>query len=284
MVASFLITFREVLEAALVVGIVLGYLARTGQRRYSRFVYLGVAAGIGASVLAAWLFTSLAGGFEGRAEQIFEGVTMLLGAVLLTTMILWMMQQRHVASELERRVAAEVAEAHPFGLFFLVFVAVLREGVETVIFLGAAGLGSTENNLLGALAGLVAAVLLGYAIFAGSARVNLKTFFNVTSVLLILFAAGLVTHGVHELQEAGIVPTVIEHVWDLNPPLNPDGSYPLLHEQGHIGSFLRALFGYSASPSLVEVLSYVAYLALVGSLWRRPGRKVGHGPLHGSGG
>ena len=276
MIASFIITFRETLEAALIVGIVLSYLARTKQTKYNNVVYLGLASAIVASIIGALLFTNLAGGFTGRAEEIFEGVTMLIGASLLTTMILWMMKQRHIAEELQSRVAAEVAETHRFGLFSLVFVAVLREGIETVIFLGAASFVSANNSLLGAGAGILAAVLLGYAMFAGSMRVSLTRFFGITSILLVLFAAGLVAHGVHELQEAALIPTVVEHVWDINPPVNPDGTYPLLHENGYGGSILKGLFGYNGNPSLIEVSSYVGYLLLVGGLWRRieRGQKV----------
>ena len=268
MIPSFVITFRETLEAALVVGIVLGYLARTKQSQYRGLVYTAVAAGSAASVIGALLFTRLAGGFEGKAEQIFEGVTMLIGAVLLTTMILWMMRQRHVAAELQQKVATELAEAHRFGLFPLVFIAVLREGIETVIFLGAASFVSGDNSLIGALAGVVAAVLLGCAIFIGSMKVNLKTFFNITSVLLIFFAAGLVGQGVHELGEAGLVPTLIGQVWDINPAVGPDGSYPILHESGYVGSVLKALLGYNGNPSLAELLSWLAYLVLVVLVWR----------------
>jgi len=269
MIASFIITFRETLEAALILGIVLSYLARTRQAKFNRVVYVGVASAVVASIVGALMFTNLAGGFTGRAEEIFEGVTMLIGATLLTTMILWMMRQRHIAAELQDRVAAEVAEAHRFGLFSLVFVAVLREGIETVIFLGAASLVSTNNSLIGAAAGILAAILAGYAIFAGSMRLDLRKFFGITSILLILFAAGLVAHGVHELQEAGVIPTVVEHVWDINPPVNADGTYPLLHENGYVGSILKGLFGYNGNPSLIEVLSYLGYLVLAVVLWKR---------------
>jgi len=221
------------------------------------------------------LFNRLAGGFTGRAEEIFAGITTLIGAGLLTTMILWMMRQRHIAAELEDRVAAEVVEAHTVGLFLLVFIAVLREGIETVIFLGAASFVSTNSSLLGALAGVAAAVLLGYAMFVSLMKINIKKFFNITSILLILFAAGLVAYGVHELQEARTIPTVVEHVWNINPPVNPDGSYPLLHEKGYIGSILKGLFGYNGDPSLIEVLSYLVYLLLVLVLWRKI--EAGHG-------
>ena len=269
MIASFVITFREALEAALIVGIVLGYLARTRQARYNRIVYLAIGAAVAASIAGAALFNSIAGGFTGRAEQIFEGATMLIGAALLTTMILWMMGQRRVAAELREKVATTVAEAHRLGLFALVFVSVLREGIETVIFLGAASFTSTDYSLVGALGGLLLAGLLGYAIFAGSMRLDLAKFFTVTSILLILFAAGLAAHGVHELQEAGMIPVVVEHIWDINPALNPNGSYPLLHENGSLGSVLKALFGYDGNPSLLEVVTYLAYLLLVFVLWRR---------------
>jgi high-affinity iron transporter len=263
MIPSLIITFRETLEAALVVGIVLSFLSRTRQQQYRTVVYVGVFAGIVGSLLGAVLFTALAGGFTGRAEESFEGVTMLVGALLLTTMILWMLRQRHIAKELESKVAAEVAQANRFGLFSLVFFAVLREGIETVIFLGAASAASTSNSVLGALAGIAGAVLLGYAMFVGSRKIDIKTFFRVTSVLLILFAAGLVAQGVHELQEAHVIPTVIEHVWDINPPVNADGSYPGLHENGYFGGLLKSLFGYNGNPSLVEILSYFTYLATV---------------------
>jgi len=244
MIPSFLIAFREILEAALVVGIVLSYLARTGQRRHGAVVWAGVAAGVAASLVGAFTFERLAGGFEGAAEQIFEGVTMLVGAALLTTMILWMMRQRHIAAELEQRVAAQMNRTRRFGLFVLVFVAILREGIETVIFLSAASVPSPDNNLIGAAAGILAAVLLGYLLFRGSARISLKTFFGVTNVLLILFAAGLVAQGIGELNEAGVIPAVVEHVWDINPAVRPDGSYPLLHDHGYVGGILRGLFGY----------------------------------------
>ncbi len=268
MIPEFIITFRETLEAALIVGIILSFLVRTKQTKYDNVVYIGIASGIIASIIGALLFIKLAGGFTGRTEEIFEGITMLIGALLLTTMILWMMKQKHIASELEHKVSIEIAETHKFGLFLLVFIAVLREGIETVIFLKAASFVSTNNNLIGALAGIITAIFLGYLIFIGSMKINLKRFFNITSILLILFAAGLIAHGVHELQEAKIIPTVKEHVWDINPELNPDESYPLLHEKGYIGSILKGLFGYNGNPSLIEILSYIFYIIIVIILWK----------------
>lgn len=269
MIPSLIITFRETLEAALVVGIVLSYLAKTKQTKYNNIVYIGIGLAIAASIIGAFIFNAVAGGFTGRAEEIFEGITMIIGALLLTTMILWMMKQKYIVVDLENKVATELREAHKFGLFSLVFVSVLREGIETVIFLGAASFVSADNNLIGAFIGIVVAVLLGYAIFVGSMKINLKKFFNITSVLLILFAAGLIAHGIHEFQEAKIVPIVAEHVWDINPAVNVDGSYPLLHEKGNIGSILKGLFGYNGNPNLLEIVGYIIYLIIISLLWFR---------------
>lgn len=269
MISSFIITFRETLEAALIVGIILAYLIKTNREKYNNIVYLGVISAIVASIIGAFLFNTLAGGFEGKAEEIFEGISMLFAAFLITFMILWMMKQKHIVIDLQKKVNKEITEQHKAGLFLLVFISVLREGIETVIFLGAASfVSTTENNLSGALLGIIAATLLGYAIFVWSKKIDIKAFFNVTSVVLILFAAGLVAHGVHEFEEAGIIPSVVEHVWDINPPQNPDGSYPLLHENGTIGSVLKGLLGYNGNPSLMEILSYTAYLILIIFLWR----------------
>ena len=122
MIASLLITFRETLEAALIVGIVLGYLKKIQRKKYNKIVYLGILVGLISSMFGAILFNIIEGGFTGAAEEIFEGITMLVGAFLLTTMILWMMKQKNVSSELENKVEIEIDEKHSLGLFFLVFV------------------------------------------------------------------------------------------------------------------------------------------------------------------
>ena len=265
-IASFMIMFRESLEAALVVGIILAYLRKTGGTRYTNLVYVGIAAGVVASIIAAVLFNALAGGFTGAAEQLFEGVSMIAGAGLITFMIIWLMQQKHMASELEGKVRRELRESHKFGIFFLTFVSVLREGVETVIFLGAASFLGGGYSLVGSIGGIIAAIALGYLIFAEMMRIDLKKVFLATGIILLLFAAGLASRGAHELQEAGIVPGIVEHIWDINPPLNADGSFPLLHEEGAIGTVAVSLFGYSGSPSLTDVIAYLAYMALMALL------------------
>ena len=247
MIASFLITFRETLEAALVVGIILGFLVKTKNTKYNNIVYTGIGAGIIGSIISAVLFINLAGGFTGRAEEIFEGIAMLVGAFLLTTMILWMMNQKNIAKELKQKVSYDIKNKDKFGLFFLVFISVLREGVETVIFLGAASFVNGPNTLLGGMIGVVSAIFIGYLIFVASVKINVKKFFNMSSFLLILFAAGLTAHGVHELQEAAVLPTYIEHVYDINHFVN---------EKGTAGSLMKGLFGYNGNPSLIEIICY----------------------------
>ncbi|MBI2651414.1 FTR1 family protein [Candidatus Woesearchaeota archaeon] len=262
--SSFLITSRETLEAALVVGIVLAYLIKTNNERYKKTVYYGIVAGIVFSILAAVLFTKLAGGFEGKAEEVFEGITMLFAAFLLTTMIFWMLKQRNIAGKIESKVADHIEKAninkrYAYGLFILVAVAVLREGVETVIFLNALSFAS-GISFVGGLLGVVTAIFIGYLFFVSALKINLKKFFNISSIFLILIAAGLVAQGTHELQEAGVLSYGTKEVWNINPKATSDNNFPLMHEKGIIGSFLKGLFGYNGNPSLLEVLFYVSYL------------------------
>lgn len=271
MAAALLITLRETLEASLVVGILLAYLKKTQNTHHNKYIWSGVGAGVAISIALAYAFQWLYGGFEGRAEELYEGIMMLTAAGLLSWMIIWMLKQRHaIKKNIENKAAAHIKEDHPMGLFTLVFVAVLREGIETVIFLQGAVIASQgHETLLGAISGIALAIFLAWILFKGIAKVPLKSFFTTTSILLILFAAGLVAHGVHELQEAHIIPEVIEHVWDINPLVVTEGVYPLFHENGAIGSLLKGLFGYNGNPNLLEVVAYVLYLMVIALVWRK---------------
>jgi high-affinity iron transporter len=131
----------------------------------------------------------------------------------------------------------------------------VREGIELALFLTAATLAAdARSTLLGAVLGLAGAAALGWALFASTLRLNLRRFFQVTSVLLVLFAAGLVAHGVHELNEVGWIPAVVEHIWDVNG---------LLPENSTAGQVLKALFGYNGDPSLTELLAYLLYFCAI---------------------
>ncbi len=256
MIESFVIALREGIEAALIVGIILGYLKKVGAKALIKPVYYGVGLGVLASIAVAGLFLLLRVEFEGKFEQLFEGVTMFLAAIILTTMILWMRNNSKTYSDdLREKVETALTKRQSYGLASLAFVSIWREGIETVLFLGSASFTSSGVQLLvGGGLGLGLAVLIGVAIMKYSVRLDLRTFFNVTGILLVLFAAGLVGRGILEFQEAGLIAPVIEHVYDINW---------LINGQSTAGDLLTALLGYDASPSLAEILGYVGYWVLV---------------------
>lgn len=264
MFAALLLTFREGLEAALILGITLGVLRRAGRMDRARAVWLGAGLAGLLSLAIALALQALGIAFEGAGEEIFEGVAMLLAAAVLTWMIFWMARQgRAFRTGLESDVRRAATSGGQWALFSLAFIAILREGIELALFLTATAFTATAGaTLLGAAAGLVAAVLAGWLLFATTHRLDVRAFFRVTSVLLIVFAAGLVAHGVHEFNEVGWVPAVVEHVWDLNP---------ILDEGSALGQILTALTGYNGDPSLTEVLAYVGYWLAVSLalLWPR---------------
>lgn len=265
MLASFLITFREALEAALIIGIIAAYVAKIGRQDLNRSIYAGIAGAIVASLGVALAFTSIYGEFEGTAEQLFEGIASLTAAVVLTYMIFWMAKNsKKIHGELQEKIDISLSKGETAGIAILTFIAVFREGVETVLFLGTLAINSPADTVIGFLAGVTVVVLLSFLMFKGIYRLDLRKFFKYTSIVLILFAAGLTAFGVHELNEAGIIPPVIEHVWDINPAVNPDGTYPALHERGLIGNTLQSLIGYNGNPSLTEVLAYAAYWMVIG--------------------
>ena len=252
---AFLITLREGLEAGLIVAIVLAYLKSQNQREHFRTV-LGatVAAAVVSLAVGAAIF-GIAGEFEGRTAEAFEGIAMLMAVGVLSWMIVWMKRQSAgIKKGLERDVAQAVGMGSVFALALIPFSAILREGLETSVFLFAATRTSTPlESTVGATAGLIAAVGLTWGIYSGGYRVNLRVFFNVTGVFLVVFAAGLLAHGIHELQEAALLPIFVEHVWNINNVLD-DGS--------GVGLWLKALLGYNGNPSLTEVIAYPVYLTL----------------------
>lgn len=256
MLPSYLLSLREGIEAALIIGIVIGALRKIRRTDLVPALWWGVLSAAAVSTLAAVLLTSFGLELEGPAEPIYEGATMLLAAGILTWMIFWMSQQaRTLKSELEEGVNKAAASAGGRAIFWLAFVAVVREGVELALFL-TASIFATDvlQTAIGAALGLGTAILLGWSIFAAIVRLDLRRFFQVTGFLLILFAAGLVAHSVHEFNEVGLIPSIIEHVWDLNSVVSEDSTF---------GLFLKALFGYNGNPSLTEVLAYLGYLLVI---------------------
>lgn len=256
MLASFLLSLREGIEAALIIGIVLGALRKLHRTDMAPTVWYGTLSAVLVSLITGVFLTAFGLSLEGAAEQIFEGVAMLLAAAVLTWMIFWMNRQaRSIKGELESGVDQALSAGGTRALFSLAFLAVVREGIELALFLTAATFASDpRSTILGSLLGIGVAVLLGWGLFASTVRLNVRRFFQVTGFLLILFAAGLVAHGVHEFNEVGWIPSVVEHVWDINPILDEDST---------AGSLLKALFGYNGNPSLTEVLAYLGYFTVI---------------------
>jgi high-affinity iron transporter len=203
-----LVMLREAFEASLVLGIVLAFLDRTGRRDGFPAVWAGAAAAIAISVGVGALLFAVGAELEGTSEAVFEGAAMLAAAALLTWMIFWMRRQaRTIRRELEAQVESALAAGSMVGLGLVAFVGVLREGVETAIFLFGTFEGSNAlTSGVGAAAGLAAAVVLGYLFYRGASRLDLRRFFTATSALLLLFAAYLLAAGLHELEEAGVLP------------------------------------------------------------------------------
>lgn len=187
---------------------------------------------------------------------------MFLAAALITWMIIWMGAKRHLVKELEAKVDREISEKDAMGITALVAVAVMREGVEFAIFMQAASFAGA-SSLFGAISGAVLAVALGYVLFAGTGRIRVKTFFNISGIVLVLFAAGLVSHGIHEFEEAGVISPVIKPLYDMTW---------LISKKDLTGSMFNSLFGYAGRPSLTEMAGYIGYLFLILFLYRYAGR------------
>lgn len=269
MLPTYLLSLREGLEAALIIGIVLGAVSKIRRNDLAPTVWLGALSAISVSILTAIILTGFGMSLEDPGEAIFEGITMLIAASILTWMIFWMSKQaRFLKSELEAGVNKAVASAGKSAVFWLAFVAVVREGIELALFITAAFFAGSKagvngeiiQTLVGTILGIGTAALLSWTLFATTVRLDLRKFFQVTGFLLILFAAGLIAHGVHEFNEVGWIPSVIEHVWNLDA---------VVSQSSLLGQLLQTLFGYNSSPSLTEVLAYFVYIAVVTFLWRR---------------
>lgn len=261
----FLITWREGLEAALVLGIMLAYLARTGSRDMTRLVWAGALGAVLASVVVG-LFVSAAAsrlGNEGNMK-VFEGSAMFLAAAVITHVVFWMKHHAaHIKGELQTRVDRAVSRGGRWALMAVPFLVVFREGLETSLFL-MAGASSVPAGpyWLGAVLGLLAAAGCGILVFVGVAHLPLKSFFHASGLMLLVFAAGLIAHGIEEFHEVRLIPPVVADLWVVYGPLG---------EGSPLARLLKTLIGYDPSPSLAQVAGYVGYLVLALAFYlRRP--------------
>jgi len=205
--AELIIVFREVLEGALIVGILYTYLNKTNQSEAIVRLWQGVGAAIVASVLGSILFQMFADGFKGQSAKLFEGVVMILAAAILGTVIVWMAKNRNIAEDLKEKAdEALSSDGVGYGIFALSFISVFREGIETILFLYGVMVKEGGLNIVLSVVGAVLGLGVAFLIFVQGRKVPLKTFFNVTSILLIFVAAGMFTYGVHELESAKVIP------------------------------------------------------------------------------
>jgi high-affinity iron transporter len=266
---------REGVEAALIVSIILAYLARTGNQRHFGRIWIGTIGAVAVSLVAgAALFVTI-GGLQEPYEQIFEGLTMIAAAIVVTWMLFWMRRQAaSVKNELHAAVDRVLTGGTVVGLAVLAFTAVIREGLETALFLvgqatsADAGAGAV---LLGAVVGLGVAVLLGVGFYRGARLVNLRTFFRWSGIALIFIAAGLVSKATHEFVEIGWITIGTGTLFDISAVLPhqaitgaPDGAVLLA------GQFLRALFGYTSRPETATFVVWFGYVVLVLTAFLRP--------------
>jgi high-affinity iron transporter len=259
-----LLAVREGVEAVLVLSIVVGVLQKMGRGDLVRFVWAGTAIAIFGSLLIAVGLNLLGSAFSGPGEPVFEGSAMLLAAGILTWVNFWV--RRHsgpLADKIESDASLDNPSRAHKALFFLAFFSVIREGAELSVFLLAVSLTASRlQELVGAVLGIVTAVLLGWAFLSTARRVNIRSFFRYTNAFLILFAAGMVGLSIGEFNEVGWIPAVVTPLWNLQG---------LLPDQSLVGQILHTLVGYTSNPSLSQVIAYLGYLGLLAFiiLWRR---------------
>lgn len=270
---------REGVEGALILAIICAYLAKSGNRHYFPMVAVGAASALVLSILLGIALYLTVGSLKAPYEQLFEGLTMVAAASVVTWMLFWMRRQaRHVRGELQaavdRAVDRAIHDRSAWALAALAFIAVIREGVETALFLtGQAAAASAQGGaiwvLAGALLGIGVAALLGVGFYHGSRRLNLATFFRWTGVALVFIAAGLLGHAVHEFIEIGIVTIGTQPLFDISAIL------PHTPESGNVlGQLLAAVFGYTSTPEVLTFAVWSAYVVLVLALFLRPIKRV----------
>jgi high-affinity iron transporter len=269
MLANYLIGLREGMETALVVAILVAYLVRSGHRQLLPQVWLGLGAAVTLSLAFGALLTYGPAGLSEQAEEAIAGVLSVLAVGLVTWMIFWMARTaRHLKSDLHARLD-QAFEAGPWGVALVTFLAVGREGLETALFLwAAAGATAGTQPLVGTVLGLATATLLGWGVYRGAVAINLRTFFSWTGLILIVIAGGVLTYGVHELQEAGLLPEGAL-AFDVSAAIPPESWY---------GTLLKGVVNFSATTTWLEVAAWLGYVVpttvlFIQTVWPRAARR-----------
>ena len=271
MISNFLIGLREGLEAALIISILVAYLVKTGRTNKLFYVWLGAGLAVLFSLSFGWLlsFTQFGLLSTSRDQEIFAGAMSFAAVVLVTWMIIWM---RNIGSRMSQELQGKLEEAITGGVVAIsamAFVAVAREGLETALFFFSAvqAAGSIAAPVGGFVLGLLTAVLLGYLLYRRAVRVNLKKFFTVTGSFLIFVAAGVLLYGVHEWQEAGLLPGEDFLAFNLSSSVPVDSLF---------GSLAKGIFNFQPETSWLAALSWVIYVGITLALFlfRKPKSKV----------
>ena len=264
MFAGILITLREGLEAFLVVGILLGILSKMQQNDKKKYIWWGSGAAIAISVLIAYLIQLLSIGFEGTNAEVFEIVVAAVAIAILSYMVLWMNKQsKNLKSNFQKQISSALKQNQMWGLVLLAFVTIIREGIETALFLTAVNSSAKGSGLmLGAFVGLIIAALLSFLLVKAAIRLNLRLFFLITGSMVVVIAAGLASHITMALQELGVVPFHNVIAWDLSS---------LISDDSLLGKMLHAFIGYVAAPTVLQLLIYALYIAvMLHVLWKGP--------------
>ncbi len=271
--AEFIIVFREVLEASLVVGIIYLLLIKTNQTEQLPKLWLAVAASILASILVGYSVIQAKNALGNDSiRALFEGVFLYITALLIWYVIFWL--SKHVS---DRKIledqATQALALSSWGIFLVVFFAILREGFETAVFLISSFSITGSFSYVGFVIGALMAIAIGYLIVQQGRKVNLKYIFKYTTLLLVFLSAGMVAYGTHELEEYLVKSDQIKkeeiyRPWDILQPIN-DGDYHPMHDKGIIGVFLKGFFGYNSNPNVIELVLWIAALMFGMNMWRR---------------
>jgi high-affinity iron transporter len=265
MLGNALIGLREGLEASLVVSILVAFLVRTDRRRELPKVWLGVGLAIAVSIGVTLALTLTQQALTFEAQEALGGSLSIIAVGFVTWMIFWMRRVgRTIAAELEGGLERAVAMGS-VAVVVMATLAVGREGLETAVFFFAAAqaAGETTGPLVGFLLGIAVAIVLAYLIYRGAVKLNMGKFFTVTGVLLVFVAAGILAYGVHDLQEAGILPGLNTLAFDVSAAIPADSWY---------GTLLKGVFNFSPQTTVLEAIVWVLYVAIVLTLFLKPRR------------
>ena len=290
---AFLITFREALEALLIVGIITSYLKRVGRPEFTKYVWLGAGLAVVASLGLALVFQVVLDGFATMGAQNYMKVgIMIISGILLTQMVFWMASQsKDMADKVQGKYDQFITAGNVVGMVIHAFLVVLREGVETVFFFAAITGGDIGKAIQtwGSFSGLICAAVVAFLFFRGTMRISLRAFFQITGAFIVLIAAGLIVQAVSILQDMSVIGSLVPHLYDLTwlmpeHPIDEEhyirdtGETPFI--SGQVGIFLKALFGYASMPSLEEFLVYWGYYLALYLVLKNQGGQSAAQPVH----